>query len=104
MNAVKGTITANAVAATLFTPAQRGKHLVVIGSNDDDVDFDSGTITLLQHGITLKDTGGNNVSATAAARFIVEELTDDVPVKVTSASIASAADVDVSVYKLPEDS
>lgn len=99
---VKGTITANGALADLFTPAQRGKHLIVIGSNDDDVDFDSGTVALFQHGIKLKDTAGNDVEASAAARFVVDELTDDVAVKTTTTSVASAANVDISVYKLPD--
>lgn len=95
---IKSTITANG-ESDVFTPAQRGRHLIIIGAESDN-DFDSGTVTLKQHGITLKDTGGNNIAATQPSRFLVDELTDDVPVTATTASVASAADIDVAVYKL----
>jgi len=99
MSAVKGTITGNGAGVTLFTPAQRGKHLIVIGS--DAASFGLGTIVVSQHGITLKDTAGNDVSATAAARFVVDGITDDVPLKTTTTG-STTPDVDISVYKLPD--
>ncbi len=102
MSAVKLNLTDNVADEEVFTPAQRGKHLLVIGSNAGAA-FDSGTVVLKQHGITLKDTAGNNVSATAASRFVVDGLTDDVPVTATATGVAgAAADVDVSAYKLPD--
>lgn len=87
-----------------FTPAQRGKHLIIIGSNaGDDLAFDSGDVTVQQHGITLDDVDGTALSAVGAAtRAIVDGLIDE-PIDFVVANVAgAAANIDIKIYKLPD--
>lgn len=93
VNKVIADITANATEE--WTPNSRGAHTIFLTGT-----FASSTVVLKQHGVTLKDVTGANVSATASAKFVVDGLVDDVPVQAVQSGGSGSSHVAVYAYKL----
>ena len=93
-------ITANSNNA--WIPQNRGRYLFVVGSNSADVAFDSGTITISQHGITLKDDANANATATSAKRIVCNDVIDNVAMNFALTGSSGSSNIDIDAYKMPE--
>lgn len=78
-----------------YSPPFRGKATIVFTGT-----FASATVTAKQFGVQLKDTGGNNVSTSAAARFVVDGIVDHE--NLVFAATGGNGTTDITVQVFPE--